>query len=130
MRTLNTAVEIYRVKTGPMGSDASYGNNGMFVVPHRSAAPKPRYLQVIVSDGEGWDHVSVSLPDRCPTWEEMQYVRSLWFTNEEWVVQYSPPKSAHINVHPFCLHLWRKQEAETLWLPVPPAWMIAPVGVT
>lgn len=92
----------YRVVTGPMGSDASYGNNGMFKIPF-----KGHMLTVIVSDGAGWDHVSVSLKGRCPTWAEMCFVKELFFKAEETVVQFHPRKSEYINNHPYTLHLWR-----------------------
>ncbi len=56
----------YRVKNGPYGSDDSIGNNGMFIIKSlKFKSP----LRVICSDQEGWEHVSVSLSHRCPTWE-------------------------------------------------------------
>jgi len=74
-------------------------------------------LTVIASDGDGWDHVSVSHPTRCPTWREMQRVRECFFKENEWVVQYSPPKSEHVNFMETCLHLWRPQHGH---MPTPP----------
>ena len=32
---------------------------------------EPREMAIIASWGGGWEHVSVSLRNRCPTWEEM-----------------------------------------------------------
>jgi hypothetical protein len=66
-------------------------------------------LRVIASDGLGWDHVSVSLVDRCPTWDEMCFIKDQFWTEEECVIQFHPPKSEYVNCHPFCLHLWKKQ---------------------
>lgn len=77
----------------------------------------PRKIRVIASIGLDWDHVSVSLSMRCPTWREMEYVRSLFFEDHECAVQYSAPRAKHINNHPYCLHLWRPQRAE---IPMPP----------
>lgn len=74
-------------------------------------------LNVIASNGGGWDHVSVSTRDRCPTWEEMEYVRGLFFRPTETVMQLSVPRGKHINIHPHCLHLWRPQQCE---IPLPP----------
>lgn len=54
-----------------------------------------------------WEHVSVSTRDRTPTWEEMSFVKDLFWTEEECVVQFHPPKSEYVNHHPHCLHLWR-----------------------
>ena len=61
-----------------------------------------------------WDHVSVSLKTRTPTWEEMCHIKSLFFADEEVVMQLHPAKSAYVNYHPFCLHLWRPQSAEDM----------------
>jgi hypothetical protein len=55
-----------------------------------------------------WEHVSVSLPDRVPTWEEMDRVKSLFWDDEETVVQFHPARSAYVNAMPFCLHLWKR----------------------
>lgn len=74
-------------------------------------------LRVIASIGMGWDHVSVSVEDRIPTWEEMDFVKRKFFREDEWAVQYHPAPSAHINCHPFCLHLWRPHKHT---LPTPP----------
>jgi hypothetical protein len=78
-------------------------------------------LRVIAASGDGWDHVSVSTESRCPTWDEMMHVKELFFRNEEYAVQYCPPKSDHINVHPYCLHLWRDHEGA---MPFPPKGMV------
>lgn len=56
-----------------------------------------------------WDHVSVSLPTRTPTWEEMCHVKDLFFELNETVVQFHPSIEEYVNNHPYCLHLWRSQ---------------------
>jgi hypothetical protein len=82
-----------------------------------------RALRVIASSGEGWDHVSVSLPERCPTWAEMEQVKRLFFRDDETAMQLHVPPTDHISIHPFCLHLWRPHGAE---IPRPPGWMVGP----
>lgn len=58
-----------------------------------------------------FEHVSISLLDRCPTWEEMCEVKDLFFNPEEAVYQIHPPESEYVNFVETCLHLWRpKQE--------------------
>lgn len=71
-------------------------------------------LCVIFSEGLGWDHVSVSLPTRCPTWEEMCYVKNVFFDEHEAVMQLHPPRSEYVNNHPYCLHLWKPQSPEEI----------------
>jgi len=104
----NLLVEHYRV--------AGAGNNGAFLVPCGRVQ-----LRVIVSDELGWDHVSVSLPDRTPTWSEMCYVKDLFFMTTETAYQLHPPKTAYVDNHPYCLHLWRLQAAT---IPMPPPKMV------
>lgn len=67
-----------------------------------------RLLRVIASIGGGWDHVSVSLSDRTPTWYELEFVRKKLFKPNEIVIQFHVPGDKHINVHPHCLHMWRE----------------------
>lgn len=95
----------YRIKSGALASTDEYGNNGAFMI--RSLKIKV-VLAAIASDQGGWEHVSVSLPNRCPTWEEMCFVKNLFWDEDDFVVQMHPPKSDYVNCHPYCLHLWRK----------------------
>lgn len=77
---------------------------------------------VIFSWGGGWDHVSVSFPNRCPTWEEMCQIKDMFFEIDECVVQYHPAKKDYVNVHPYCLHLWRPQHGEIRMPPKAMVW--------
>lgn len=78
-------------------------------------------LRIIVSTGGGWDHVSVSLADRCPSWLEMCRVKEMFFKDDECVVQFHPAVQDHINIHKNCLHLWRPQSGK---FPMPPKFMV------
>jgi hypothetical protein len=69
-----------------------------------------------------WEHVSVSLLHRCPTWDEMSYIKEMFWRDDECVMQLHPPKAEHINVHPFCLHLWKPLLEE---IPRPPGEAVA-----
>lgn len=91
-------------------SDSNDGNNGVFRVQCNVFKPLTN-LAVIASDGANWDHVSVSVigKDRCPTWEEMCFVKNLFWDEDDCIVQFHPPKSEYINNHKYCLHLWRNQ---------------------
>ncbi|MGE0289543.1 MAG: hypothetical protein AB7P16_24915 [Bradyrhizobium sp.] len=108
----------YRVRKGPLASTDSIGNAGAFFIPNGLGKPP---LAVIASDGEGWEHVSVSLATRCPTWDEMCGVKSLFWDPDDCVVQFHPPQSDYVNNHPHCLHLWRPVGRE---IPRPPSLMV------
>jgi hypothetical protein len=112
-------VKTARVTLGPLASNwPKYGRNGAFLLPSGE-----EWLRCIISDGGGWEHVSVSLVDRVPTWDEMCWVKSLFWDDEEAVMQLHPPKSDYVNHHPYCLHLWRPTTGK---IPLPPSEMVGP----
>ena len=102
----------YRERNHPkLGSDDRHGNNGFFIIPHYRIFNYE--IRIQASDGMGWEHVSVSVADkrkdakRCPTWEEMCWVKDLFWSEQDVVIQYHPAKSEYVSQHPFVLHLWR-----------------------
>lgn len=110
-------VEPYRILLGPWGSVKGF-SCGMFIIPFQSSS-----LRVLVSDGsfDGWEHVSVSMPNRCANWKEMCYIKDLFWDEEDTVLQFHPPKSQYINNHPYCLHLWRQINKP---VDLPPWWTV------
>lgn len=90
------------------------GMDGRFL----ATGPKGK-LQIISAVGEGWEHVSVTAhgKKRIPTWEEMCFVKNLFWNDDECVVQFHPPTSNYVNTHRYVLHLWRSLDAE---FPMPP----------
>ena len=106
----------YRIRTGQYGSDERYGNNGAFSIPNPLGK---RDLHAIAADQYAWDHVSVSTSNRHPTWEEMSYIKGIFWDNEDAVVEIH-----HSDVdqnQQFTLHLWRPQNAE---IPIPKKEMV------
>lgn len=98
--------EQFRV-THPVLGDGE-GNNGFFMVRLKGKTDR---IRCIASDGMGWEHVSVSWADRCPTWAEMCAIKDLFWDEDDWVVQFHPAASEYVNNHPYCLHLWRPTDA-------------------
>lgn len=92
--------------------------NGYFLLPRQGKSGK--YYTVIASNGEGWEHVSVSIATekRTPTWEEMCYIKSMFWDDEDPVMQLHPPRSQWVSNHPYCLHLWRPLRTD-IPLPAP-----------
>lgn len=109
----------YRLKREELSFYGVSGDdgNGMFKVFVNN-----RSFHVVAANGGGWDHVSVSpcnqKRETCPTWEEMSAIKDMFFKPEERVVQFHPPKSEYINVHPYCLHLWKPNDGKEV--PYPP----------
>lgn len=103
-------IESYRVTEGPLSSDKSVGNNGAFQVPIFGN----RYF-FIISDGGGWDHVSITMKrQRCPTWNEMCMIKNIFWEEHEAVIQIHPAKEDYINNVKYCLHLWKNQSGMDL----------------
>lgn len=87
---------------------------GVFRVPHTRTGA---FLLCIASSSDGWDHVSVSLPNRTPNWYEMEHVRKTFFKDDEVAMQLHVPAKDHVNIATTCLHLWRPHEQP---IPMPP----------
>ena len=107
-KLIDLRLDKFRLKSPPSREGENYG---AFLVqtPFRT-------ILLVISSGstrngdsrEGqWEHVSVSLPDRCPTWDEMNFVKDLFWSGSETVLQFHPAKFQYVNTHPFCLHLWK-----------------------
>lgn len=108
-----------RVRTGPLAGDDSDGMCGAF----RVIAPTGATLAIVAANAadpraEGWEHVSVSLPNRCPTWPEMCFVKALFWEPEETVVQFHPPESSYVNCYPYALHMWRDTRSDPRMPPI------------
>lgn len=114
-----TTLEKYRLRDDERrfyGINGNHGN-GIFKVYVNGKS-----FRVVASDGGGWEHVSVSpcseKRKNCPTWDEMCAIKDMFFSEEETVIQYHPPKSDYVNMHPYCLHLWRPTNLD---IPRPPS---------
>lgn len=126
MRSDPGKLNAFRVRKGLMASTDADGMNGSFLIKYVSD-DLCSWLRIIASDGFGWsesgfpspvfEHVSVSLQHRCPTWAEMDFVKRLFWDDDELVLQLHVPKSKHINRHNFCLHMWKPLGVE---IPLPP----------
>lgn len=105
----NLRIEQYR-REDPLGRSQILNKNfGYFEIQ------RPTGLLRVISSGSGkveddidWEHVSVSLANRCPTWDEMCFVKNLFWKEDETVIQFHPKKSKYKNLMPYCLHLWKK----------------------
>ena len=115
------AIEMCRERRGDYASRAGdhFGRFSLFI---HVEADNPR-IRIIISDTGGWEHVSVSTERRCPTWNEMCWVKDAFFEPEEACVQFHPPASEYVNFHPYCLHIWRPLTSD---LVLPPSQYVGP----
>lgn len=74
-----------------------------FIIPF-----KGRALKAIASNWKnGWEHVSISLNNRCPNWPEMCYIKNLFWEKDEICIQFHPKEEEYVNLHNYCLHIWK-----------------------
>lgn len=104
--------------------------DGTYQIPHQKI--EKYYYFIIFTSGMGWEHMSVTLRqvisrgkhkgvDRCPTWEDMCFLKDMFWGPDECCVQYHPPMQDNISNHNYCLHIWRPSDGV---LPAPPSVMV------
>lgn len=122
---MRTSLHINRCRhrTGQMASTDRDGMNGAFQVP--ITINRMTVAMCIVSNGTmpgakesglDWEHVSIHIRDlsqpirdqqRVPTWDEMCWIKELFWNQDEEVIQVHPKKENYVNTHQNVLHLWR-----------------------
>lgn len=109
-KVLPDKLELGRIVRGDYASTKASGPYGAFII----FGPCGQDLKIISSgacnESEGWEHVSISVRQRPPNWQEMCFVKDLYWEPEECVLQFHPPHSEYVNNHPFCLHLWKSPD--------------------
>jgi hypothetical protein len=118
-----------KLESGRLAGSKEWGAYGKFAVQ----GPCGERLVIVASGGDaddiesqGWEHVSVSTRRRCPNWQEMCFVKDLFWEPEECVMQLHPPQSQWVNNHSYCLHLWRSRREA---IPQPPANLVGVKGL-
>jgi hypothetical protein len=74
-------------------------------------------LSVGVHDGRWWLHVSVSRVKYIPSYEDLADVKRAFVGDAHQAVQVFPRRERHVNIHPYCLHLWTCLEPDGDGLP-------------
>lgn len=116
-------LEKYRIKNAGKFNTGNGERCGAFLVPFEAGE-----LVIIADDGQrpgeisGWEHVSVHWRNQrgmaVPIWTAMVKVKDLFWSSDECVIQYHPPKSNYVNTHPCTLHLWKQCGQEFILPPV------------
>lgn len=102
-------------KTKNLFIEAETANDGMGGKYYDSSSNK--FLNFIFSYQMGWEHLSVSMPNKMPSWDQMCKMKDIFWNKDEACVQYHPKEEDYVNNHPYCLHIWKPTEVE---LPTPP----------
>lgn len=118
MKSLSQILSSGRILITDSSADGGHG-----FIPCLDPKRPSKQAEVQWSNGGGWEHVSVSWPSRCPTWGEMCKVKDIFFRKDEWVMELHPPESEYVNLHEYCLHLWKPIGQD---IPTPPSFMVGP----
>lgn len=123
MRDLRTHFDIHRYQIPWPEADGflvggGVAQAGRYIIP---SLVDGQDLVVIATQDPLWDHVSVSRRTRTPNWREMEFIFRLFFREDETAVQFHVPADEHVNIHPYCLHIWRCRYVE---IPKPPRSMV------
>jgi hypothetical protein len=106
-------IEKYRFMSERSNYSTKTGDEfGAFHIPVKKGSVR-KFLIIVAPIKNEWQHVSVSLQDRCPTWAEMCMIKDLFWDKEEVVIQIHPKESEYVNNHKYCLHLWAHKDLIT-----------------
>ena len=79
-------------------------------IPFQKCFMKFNGLTVLVGEfeqeGDRWLHVSCSHKNKLPKWKELREVKDIFIGKDKKAIQVFPKQSEHINIMPYCLHLW------------------------
>lgn len=78
-------------------------------------------LHFIFSWGCGFEHLSVSTPIKTPSWEQMSFMKEIFWSDDEVCMQLHPKKEDYVDNMRYCLHIWRPIDKE---IPMPPSIMV------
>lgn len=121
--------EKHRVKEGGnMATTALDGNNGLFLIPMSikkgDNTKYNYYLSVIATAAQGWENVLITimnkdgkLTPRSASLEEMDFIKAIFWGNDECVLQYFPATADDMKLPGFCVALWKPNFAA---VPKPP----------
>ena len=87
-----------------LGQKAFIRFNGLLVI----------VSETVFDDGNTWKHVSMSHPNKLPSYKEMCLCKSVFCGDDKTAIQVFPSKKEHVNFHPNCLHLFCNQTEDSL----------------
>jgi len=75
---------------------------------------KMAHCSVILSqEPEGW-HLSISCPDRDPTWDEIATARYRMLPQVKEMAMYLPALEDYVNLHPYVFHLYEVRKSSLI----------------
>lgn len=80
---------------------------------------KSKGLMVMASietekDGKNWLHVSFSRRNKMPDYNDITFIKKHFVGEDRKAIMVFPSKDEHVNIHPYCLHLWCCMDEDVL----------------
>lgn len=116
MRTINEILNNKQLHINFYQSDVEIAFAGEWVDP----VDRKKYY-IVFTSSFGWEHLSVSTPNKTPTWDVMCKLKDIFWNEEEVCMQLHPAKSDYVNMHEHCLHIWKPIDKQ---IPTPPSIMV------
>ena len=66
-----------------------------------------RQIMSAIGTKRSCGHKIVEAAERCPNWQEMEFVKRMFFKDDDTAMQLHVSPSEHVNKCDTCLHLWR-----------------------
>ena len=70
------------------------------------------YSRSVMKNGSEWHHISLSRPDRLPSWSDVAKVKEDFLGTGGDAIHVIPKKRDHVNVHQYCLHIWESADGK------------------
>ena len=65
-------------------------------------------------DGHLWQHASIAWTDRMPTYDDLCKLKAEFIGGDRKAVMVLPAEPEHVNIHPYCLHLYCRLDGDPL----------------
>jgi hypothetical protein len=90
------------------GTHRAYTSRGGcgVIVSREPAKAAPAGIWLPPAELELW-HLSISHPDRYPSWDEIADVRYALVPDDVTMALLLPPRGEYVNAHEYCFHLWQ-----------------------
>jgi len=86
-----------------------------FFFPEGAKAYSLGNCTIFYTIDENRHHLSISNPNRYPTWEEISFIRYALIPDEIPMAMVLPPKEKYVNLHKNCFHLWEIKDKFEEW---------------
>ena len=101
---LKNAVENQFIRVEEAIDGIAFEKNGLFVITS---------LQKEL-DNNFWIHVSLSRKNKLPSYNDVKLVKNTFIGKDKKAIQIFPEEENHVNLMPYCLHLWHCVDKDPL----------------